>query len=348
MPPRAARSHSASVGKRYAFSVARLSHRQYAVASSQDTATTGIRGSLKSASFRCGRGAPPVATRKQPYSAFVTWCVASPNASTHTRCTGFSSSRPLSQPIPNQPSGMRTISGSIASACAPLNLAPLIPDGTAILSSLFLPHAEAAEEGIFIAAQPGAGRQLLQFLAVSPAQDDVIGFQSSTQLLRNFRNLQTPFFLPQSLEAAQAEIVFVRFPFFVREVCQLHRLQDSIHDHRRPEARAKSQKQHAAALITAERLHGSVVQYLHGTAKGFAEVEFHPAAPQVMGLAKRVSVNDRTGISQCHPVELPIPDALFDFADHFARRHGGTGGKFAGLFLPAGQKLDVRAANEDK
>jgi hypothetical protein len=45
--------------------------------------------------------------------------------------------------------------------------------------SLTLPHAEAAEEGIFIAAKPGAGRQLLQFLDVSPAQDNVIGFQSN-------------------------------------------------------------------------------------------------------------------------------------------------------------------------
>src|SRR5260370_33117605 len=97
----------------------------------------------------------------------------------------------------------------------------LILDGAAILSSLFLPHAEAAEEGIFIAAKPGAGRQLLQFLAVAPAQDDVIGFQSSPQILRNFRYLQTPFFLPQSFESAQAEILFVRFSFVPGDVCQL-------------------------------------------------------------------------------------------------------------------------------
>jgi hypothetical protein len=73
---------------------------------------------------------------------------------------------------------MHTISGSMTALCAPPNFASLILDGAAILSSLFLPHAEAAEEGIFIASKPGAGRQLLQFLAVSPAQDDVIGFQS--------------------------------------------------------------------------------------------------------------------------------------------------------------------------
>src|SRR6266850_8394156 len=149
------------------------------MALSQDTETTGIRGSLKFASFHCGGCAVPVAARKQPYAAFVIWCAASSKASTHTRCTGFSSSRPRSQPIPNHPSGTRTITGSMIPACAPLTLASLVPYGAAILYSLFCPHAEAAAEGIFIAAKPCAGRQLFQFLAVSPAQNDVIGFQSS-------------------------------------------------------------------------------------------------------------------------------------------------------------------------
>src|SRR6266699_1424237 len=125
-----------------------------------------------------------------------------------------------------------------------------------------------------------------------------IGFQSSLSFLRNCRNLQTPSSFPQSFEAALAEIVFVGFPVFVAEVCQLHRLQHSIHNHRRPQARAKSQKQHAAPFIAAERLHGGVIEYLHGTAKSLAEVESHPAGPRVMGLVTWVSVNDWTGISQ--------------------------------------------------
>jgi len=50
---------------------------------------------------------------------------------------------------------------------------------------------------------------------------------------------------------------------------------------------------------------------------------------------------------QGHPVELPIFDAHFHFADHLARRHGGTGGNFARLFLPGRQQLDVRAAGVD-
>src|SRR5260370_12877676 len=91
----------------------------------------------------------------------------------------------------------------------------LILDGAAILSSLFLPHAEAAEEGIFIAAKPDAGRQLLQFLDVSPAQDDIIGFQSSPQLLRYFRRVLAPFFLPHSSSSAPAQLVFLSFPAFL-------------------------------------------------------------------------------------------------------------------------------------
>src|SRR6266851_3667252 len=201
---------------------------------------------------------------------------------------GLSSSRPLSQPIPKQPPGMRTITGSMIALCAPFNLAPLILDGAPILSSLFLPHAEAAEEGIFIAAQPRAGRQLLQFLDVSPAQDDIIRFQTSPQFLRNFPDVLAPFFLPHSFQSAQSEIVFVGFPVFVRKVCELHRLQGSIHNHRRPQARAKSQKQHAAALIAAERLHGRVVEYLYGAPKSLAEVDFHPSA-RLLGAPKRYS-----------------------------------------------------------
>src|SRR6267143_605049 len=66
-----------------------------------------------------------------------------------------------------------------------------------------------------------------------------------------------------------------------------------------------------------------------------------------MGPALRVPVNDRTGISHGHPVELPILDARFNFADHFAGRHGGAGGNFARLFLPGRQQLDVGAARVD-
>jgi len=73
---------------------------------------------------------------------------------------------------------MRTISGSMTAPCAPLNFASLILDGAAMVLPYFSHMRKPPRKAFSIASKPGAGRQLLQFLAVSPAQDDVIGFQS--------------------------------------------------------------------------------------------------------------------------------------------------------------------------
>ena len=63
MPPRAARSHSASVGNRKRCPAAPLSHSQYATASNHETATTGCSGLEKFGSLQCGGCAWPVAQR---------------------------------------------------------------------------------------------------------------------------------------------------------------------------------------------------------------------------------------------------------------------------------------------
>src|SRR5260370_26707288 len=46
----------------------------------------------------------------------MTWQAASRNSSTLTRCTGFSLACPVSQPMRNQPAGMRTSAGTYSSA----------------------------------------------------------------------------------------------------------------------------------------------------------------------------------------------------------------------------------------
>jgi len=57
-----------------------------------------------------------------------------------------------------------------------------------------------------------------------------------------------------------------------------------------------------------------------------------------MGLAKRVSVNDRPGYPNDTRSELPIPDAFFD-SGPFSPRHGGTGGKFRAALFARRQQL---------
>ena len=106
-PPRAARSHSASVGSRTA-APGRERQAQYATASCQLTPTTG-RSSRRNAGLSHSRGGSrPAASRNAAYSARVTGWTAIRNPSTHTRWTGRSEGWPSSLPIRNQPGGMVT------------------------------------------------------------------------------------------------------------------------------------------------------------------------------------------------------------------------------------------------
>src|SRR5579863_9987817 len=106
-----------------------------------------------------------------------------------------------------------------------------------------------------------------------------------------------PLFLAGSFEPAQAKVVFVRLAVFIDKMCQLHGLEYPVHDHGRPETGAQSEKQHTAAFITAQRLHGSIVDDPDWAAKSFAEVKSHPSTAQVVGLAKGMLINDGAGIA---------------------------------------------------
>src|ERR1700745_2477501 len=64
---------------------------------------------------------------------------------------------------------------------------------------------------------------------------------------------------------------------------QCHRLQNSIHNHRRPEASAKPEKKHVAPLIAAKRLHGGVIDYLYWTSKCLAKLNFIQTPSRLCG-----------------------------------------------------------------
>src|ERR1019366_9456537 len=101
-PPRAANSHSASVGRRTGRFQSPASQSQYATASNQLTLTTGSVASLNSTFSR------PVARRKASNSALVTGQRAMRNGETVTRWAGRSSSRPSFWPMRNSPPGIAT------------------------------------------------------------------------------------------------------------------------------------------------------------------------------------------------------------------------------------------------
>jgi hypothetical protein len=68
----------------------------------------------------------------------------------------------------------------------------------------------------------------------------------------------------------------------VRQVGNLHRRHDALDDHGRAKSRSQAQKQHFAALVAAQRLHGRVIDDLHGTTEGAREIEPDPAASKVV------------------------------------------------------------------
>ena len=107
--------------------------------------------------------------------------------------------------------------------CAPQKAGPTC-------SRLFFPETEAAEEGIFIFAEAGAGGQGVEFFAVSTAEDDVIGGEGIFETLHNFGYVAAPLFFAEALEAANAEIVLVSFSFFVEQVREFHRLEKTAYN----------------------------------------------------------------------------------------------------------------------
>ena len=110
--PRAANSHSASVGNRTGRPCCSDRHAQYATASIQLTPTTGRSARANEGCDQSQGSSCPVAFTKRSYSALVTGQIPISNPSTKTRCGGRSSSWPSSVPIVNQPPAMGANAGA--------------------------------------------------------------------------------------------------------------------------------------------------------------------------------------------------------------------------------------------
>src|SRR5205807_6372202 len=106
-----------------------------------------------------------------------------------------------------------------------------------------------------------------------------------------------PFVSAQPFQSSLAEIVLVGAALFVGKMSEFHGLENTVYDHGRAQTRSQSEKKHAPFLVAAERLHGGVVDDLHRLAKGFTEIEFHPARSQIERLVDGTALNYRTGIA---------------------------------------------------
>src|SRR6266404_91422 len=183
------------------------------------------------------------------------------------------------------------------------------------------PHAEPAQEGEVVVAEPRALRHFVELAGVAAAEHDIICFQCGPQGLDHLLDGAAPFLGTQTAAAAVADIVFVGPALFVVHMGEFHRLHDSVEDHRRPQARPQAEEQHAAALVAADGLHGRIVDDPHGPAEGPTKVETHPAPAQIMGFGHDLAVNDDPRVADRHHVVLPVAYQLKNAGDHAGCAH---------------------------
>src|SRR6202042_1341902 len=122
-------------------------------------------------------------------------------------------------------------------------------------------------EGVAVVAQAHVAWQLLQPRRVAAADHYVVGLKSGLQIGDHLIHGFSPFLAAEALAAALADIVLEGAALLVGHVPDLRGFHHAIDDERRAETGAEPEKQHAPAAITADRLHGRIVDEAHRLAE---------------------------------------------------------------------------------
>src|SRR5215471_20420490 len=130
-------------------------------------------------------------------------------------------------------------------------------------------------------------------------------------------------------------------------MAQFRGFQESVHDHSGAEAGPKTKKEHAAVLVAAQCLHGSVIDHLDRTSERLLEVKPDPTRSQVVRFVQNPAVQHRPWVANGDRVVTPISSQFLDSADHLLCRHFGSGHKLQRSLLSGGKYLYVCSAYID-
>src|SRR6266540_2907766 len=208
----------------------------------------------------------------------------------------------------------------------------------------FLPHANSSQKCIGVVADTATRRQLFQFLHVAAAKHYFVRFDGSNQALHHVSDITPPFFLPMLLEATNPNIV-LEGGLFVRQVSQLHRLDDAIHNQGGPKPGSQSQEEHLPELVTSQSLHGGIVQELDGTFECGFEVETDPPLSQIPRFRNGPVPQDWPGVPYGYGIVLPVRREFSNLGHHSFWRQRRPGIKLSMSILSRGQDLDVSSAD---
>jgi hypothetical protein len=131
-------------------------------------------------------------------------------------------------------------------------------------------------------------------LGVAATQHHILRKERAPKQRDDGQNVLSPAFLAQTLALASPDAVLER-AFVVGKVRNLQGLEVAVQDQRGTQARADAQEQHAAAAISADRLHRSIIDDLQGTIERLREIEAHPPLSQVGGYGHHPPAHDGAG-----------------------------------------------------
>ena len=189
---------------------------------------------------------------------------------------------------------------------------------------------------------------VFQLFGIAAAQNDVIDHERGFQPICDIVHGPMPFLFSQAQEAALANVIFEGPSLTIRQVSQFHRGDHFIDDHRRSQARTEPEKEHAAAFVAAERLHGGVVDDANRLTEASREIEPDPAAAQVSRFEQRLVMHDRSGISDRHAIERPIGGFLQNFVGHFGGGQRGPGREFTRSPRSFDEEFEIRTSDIDR
>src|SRR5262249_26668028 len=109
--------------------------------------------------------------------------------------------------------------------------------------------------------------------------------------------------------------------------------------------RSEAQKEHRAAPVASQRLHGCIIDDLHRTLKGRFEVETDPALSKVSRLHDRPIGADQSGVTDGHRVVFPVFSELFHGRNHGLGSQVWTGFKRPSLVLSRSEYLHASSAD---
>src|SRR5262249_19411045 len=203
-------------------------------------------------------------------------------------------------------------------------------------SAFFSPQAEAAAEGVGVVACARMRRQRMEFLDVAAPNHGFVGLERGDEALHDVVNVTAPFLLAVALQPAPTHVALIG-ALLVGQVTELHRLYDAVHNHGRSKPCSEAWKEHLAAVVAAQGLHGGVVDKYHGPTERGCKVEPDPSASQVIRFGHRPTVENRPGIADRYNVAVPVSGELLDFRYHSAGGQLRSGRKPSVLALSGGE-----------